>query len=53
MTAFVVIVKVDEKYAASTVDAIHQSYGEEYVKDYLEHKMPAGSPIVIDKVVQV
>ena len=50
-TDYVVLVRVTPHAEGSpAAAAIHQGYGEEYVKAYLASKMPAGSPVEIRSV---
>jgi hypothetical protein len=50
-TIYVVVVRVSDPVKGSPIAAaIHQGYGPEYVKAYLQTKMPAGSPLEIRSV---
>lgn len=50
-TVYVVVVRAASPIPGSPIAAaIHQGYGEEYVKAYLQTKMPAGSPLEIKSV---
>lgn len=52
-SAFVVVVTCDPWDGSPAAAAIHQSWGEEYVQEYLGKKLPAGSPFEIASVTQV
>ena len=52
MTTFVVLVHVQKREGSVLSGAIEKGQGETHLRSYLEAKMPAGSPVVIGKVVQ-